>query len=319
MIPFINLHTLHDPIAADLDRAIRRVASRGVFLNGPEVEEFEAAWAAYCAQRFCVACASGTDALMLAARVFGGDRLAVAANTCRFSEVGLSRGCEEVSFMDVDEHGHCDSQHIVPVLLYGRQWHPYSEHSQVMFDACQAHGWKPHWNALVAWSGYPTKNLGAFGDCGWVTTCCEKQAVKMRAMAAAHHSRMSEMNAAILRTKLHHLEQWNADRLRLAEVYWNELPSWVEPVCRPGEPSNHHIFAVLVDHRDALQQHLAAHEIQTKIHYPEPLAPLPGAIRWCERILSLPLWVGMTPEQVRTVCDSIKVFHADSAIPRGAA
>lgn len=309
MIPFCNLVPALSEIRLSIDAAIWRVMDRGLFLNGPEVEAFESEWARYTNQRYCVACASGTDALMLAARVFDADRLALAANTCPFAATGLIQGGADVTFYDVDEHGHCDSQHIVATLLYGRQWHPYSEHSQVMFDACQAHGWKPHWNALVAWSGYPTKNLGGFGDCGWVTTCCEKQAGKMRAITKGHHSRMSEINAAVLRTKLPHLDRWNAERAAIAAVYYNELPDWAEPACHTGEPTNHHIFAVLVERRNDLLMHLAEHDIQTRIHYEDPLAELPGARRWCDMTLSLPCWPGLSPMQVREVCDAMKGFR----------
>ena len=309
MIPFNDLRPAIEPIRADIDAAIKRVVDSGVFLNGPEVEAFEHEWAAYCGQRYCVACASGTDALMLATRVFTAGSLSLPANTCRFSKVGIERGDANIPFFyDVDERGYCDSQHIVAVLLYGRQKHPYSNDSHVMFDACQAHGWTPPRNALVAWSGYPTKNLGGFGDCGWVTTGCDSESARMRAIAATHHSRMSEINAAVLRTKLPHLDHWNAERHELAEVYYDNLPDWAEPACRPSEPTNHHIFAVLVDRRDALEAHLLKNGVGCRVHYREPLAKLPGAIRWCSRTLSLPMYPGLTREQVLRVCDTIRSF-----------
>ena len=330
MIPFVDLKPSITPIRTDIDAAMRRVVDRGVFLNGPEVEAFEAEWAAYCGARYCVACASGTDALAIIAACAGQDAFSIQANTCEFTKIGLHKELDDshrtVEAIDCDNRGYADANYnwnsiedvglAVPVetLLYGRMTRCLSGG---IVDACQAHGWEHTDCSFAAWSFYPTKNLGCYGDGGAVTT--NEYSGMLRAIAAALPSRLSELNAAVLRTKLPHLDSWNAERLKLAEAYWNELPDWCDPVCRPGEPSNHHIFAILVDRRDELEQHLLSREIGVKCHYREPLANLPGAVRWCSRILSLPLWVGMTPEQVRTVCDTIKVFNADNCIPRGAA
>lgn len=196
------------------------------------------------------------------------------------------------------------------VLLYGRQT-PFEVSGIV--DACQAHGWKPDGDITACWSFYPTKNLGCFGDGGAVTTN-EKTIHRCLTTDVSNpyvirgHSRMSEINAAVLRTKLPHLDRWNAERAAIAEVYYNELPDWAEPACRPGEPTNHHIFAVLVDRRNDLEMCLKGAGIGCKVHYPEPLAELPGARRWADRTLSLPMWPGLTPMQVREVCDMMRSF-----------
>ena len=309
MIPFNDLRPALHEIRFDINAAIKRVMDRGVFLNGPEVEAFEQEWAEYCGARYCVACASGTDALMLGAKIFRAENLAIAANGCSFTRTGLQRGGANVECFDVDGRGHCDSWHVVATLLYGRQWIPYRfDDCHVLFDACQAHGWKPPAKAIVAWSGYPTKNLGGFGDCGWLTVSEDREFRAARIIAAEWHSRMSELNAAVLRTKLPHLDRWNREREQLAEVYWEEMPKTAEFVTRPYELTNHHIFAILTDCRDELEKHLLANEIQVKCHYREPLAPLPGATRWCSRVLSLPMYPGLKPEQVRTMCDTIRMF-----------
>ena len=91
-------------------------------------------------------------------------------------------------------------------------------------------------------------------------------------------------------------------------MYYDNLPEWAEPVCRPGEPTNHHIFAVLVERRDALENHLSMNGIGSKVHYREPLAELPGARRFCDRVISLPMYPGLRAEQVQTVCDVIRSF-----------
>ena len=308
MVPFNDLSLAIAEIRGDIDAAIKRVVDRGLFLNGPEVEEFERAFAEYSGQSFCVTCASGTDALMLAAKAFGAGILAVAANGCGFTVKGLRRA-SEVIIDDVNARGWIDGQHVVATLLYGRYWHPYSDDARVMFDACQAHGWEPPKDSIVAWSGYPTKNLGGFGDCGWLTMGRASDAAIARECARSWHSRMSEINAAVLRTKLPHLDRWNAERHKLAAVYYDNLPEWAEPVCRPGEPTNHHIFAVLVERRDALENHLSMNGVQTKVHYREPLAELPGARRWANAVISLPMYPGLRAERVRTVCDVIRGFE----------
>lgn len=317
MIPFNNLRPMHEPIQADILSAVKRVYDRNVFIAGPEVEAFEAEWAAYCGQRYCVTCASGTDALTLLAKsaTIGGAHLQ--ANSLPCAKMGLERGLRQLVIDDVDERGHgiLQSWFVVHTLLYGRFPPPVLMKHCGLFDGAQAHGWRPPADSTVAWSFYPTKNLGAFGDAGAVTTDDPEVCQKMREILNIQHtdglrmqSRMDELQAAILRTKLPHLDRWNSERLQLAIAYWEHLPDWATPVCAHDEPSTHHLFAVLVDDRDRLRDHLGRQGIETKVHYPNPLSPLPGAERWCSRVLSLPLWVGMKREQVRTVCDAMKAF-----------
>ncbi len=317
MIPFVDLKPALEPIIPDIERAMRRVIGRGVFLNGTEVGEFEAEWAAYCGQEYCLACGSGTDALTIAAycrsdSISISTPVRIPANTLKATMSGIScAACVEIT--DVDSDGRMairSASRYVPVLLYGR--YP-TKHEEDKFDvtafvdACQGHGWRPGAHVTACWSFYPTKNLGALGDAGAVTT---NDTRVLPFWTHLTEFRMDELQAAVLRVKIPHLDYWNADRLHIAETYWNELPDTVSPVCKPGEPSNHHIFAVLSDRRDVLKMHLAASGVQTKIHYPQPLADLPGARRWCDRVLSLPCWPGLRDEQVREVCDAIKSFKS---------
>lgn len=318
-VPFNDLRPALAPIRHDIDAEIRCVLDSGVFLNGEHVEKFQEEFAHYCGHRHCIACASGTDAITLTALAFGWEWFSLAGNGCVFTNAGLIRGAMtpdpagNVQIIDVNERGrplYRDHYGLVDVLLYGR----YPTHRVTEFvDACQAHGWKPPRHAACCWSGYPTKNLGAFGDCGWITTDSDSFAqtirdIKADPMVLRGHSRMSEIDAAVLRVKLKCLDEWNSERARLAEIYWNELPEWCDPVCRPGEPSNHHLFAVLVERRDELEKHLKEREIGCAVHYREPLADLPGCVDWRRKCLSLPIWVGMKDEQVKEVCDAIKGF-----------
>lgn len=318
MIPFNDLRPANYDIRTSLEPAVKRVMYGGIFLGGDEVAAFEEEWSRYCGVKHTVACASGQDALMLAVvalkrrRGYTGPAawVVIQANTLPATKIAMERSGNFGAFTDVDERGILIPQsQSCPVLLYGRHYVQNGEYEPELFDACQAHGWSPPKNAICGWSGYPTKNLGGFGDCGWMTTNNGHEANAARKFAQGYHSRMSELNAAVLRTKLPHLDRWNAERADIAAVYYNELPEWAEPACRPGEPTNHHIFAVLVDRRDELEKHMLENGVQTKVHYREPLAELPGARRWCDRVLSLPMWPGLTPMQVGEVCDVMRMFR----------
>ena len=323
-IPFLNLVHQHGPIAGDLQNAVRDVFASGVFLGGDQVDAFAEEWAAYCGQKYCVPCASGTDAISLLAMASNIVRPGIPANTTPFTLRGIEKGLDrkrsilfpseapalQTHFVDVNDAGWPVTweNNTIPVLLYGRQLLP-PAYPPNFIDACQAHGWKPAKNFNVCWSFYPSKNLGSFGDAGAVTTDDWATFLTARRGAELWHSRMSEINAAVLRVKLKHLDLWNAQRHAIAEIYYNELPEQVKPACSPGWPTNHHIFAILTDRRESLITHLKEWGIGTKTHYDQPLANLPGALRWCDTTLSLPCYPGLTPEQVQTVCDTIRSFY----------
>jgi dTDP-3-amino-3,4,6-trideoxy-alpha-D-glucose transaminase len=326
-IPFVNLLSATDHIRISIDQAINRVRDRGIFLNGPETELFEEELGA-ATGRHCIACASGTDALSIAAayHLFGMTAVndpfspvGIPANTSPFTQFGIwernpalarSNPCVRTKIVDVNERGWPESfKDTIPVLLYGRI--PNADLSACpLIDACQAHGWRPT-NRTSCLSFYPSKNLGAFGDGGAILCRDERDVANLRKLVwpGEHyrmHSRMSEINASVLRTKLPHLDRWNAERAAIAEVYYNELPDWCDPACRHGEPTNHHIFAVLVERRNDLEMFLKVAGIGCKVHWPEPLENFPGARYWADHVLSLPMWPGLTPQQVQTVCDTIK-------------
>lgn len=319
MIPFNDLsHSIY-PIRADIDEAILRVVDSAVFLNGDKVAAFEEAWARYCGVKHCIACASGTDAISL---MCGWQPkllpVSVQANTLPCTAIGVERSGEGIRIADCLPNGRCDVhwRNTMPVLLYGR--YPVgTENDCTLFDACQAHGWKPGPGHTAAMSFFPTKNLGAFGDAGCVVTNHDGVAKAIRKIqdvreygGVQFHSRMSEIDAAVLRVKLPLLDEWNAERAKLAAVYYENLPEWCEPVAKPGEATNHHLFAVLVDRREELVEHLLANGVATKTHYPKPLDMLPNAINWCKRVLSLPLWIGMGEQRVRMVCDAVRGFES---------
>src|SRR5262245_60950704 len=228
-VPFCDLTRANATLRADIDKAISRVIDGGWFLRGAETDAFEAEWAAYCGQVYCVSCNSGTDALTLAATAMGMPKAWVPANTLPLTAIGLARSGAKVVADEVGEDGHLLTirSQSVPVLLYGRMPSE-SELDCKLFDAAHAHGWKPPSNATACWSFYPTKTLGAFGDAGAVTTNDPKLAATMRNLSGRDDqlrdarqitSRVDEIQAAILRVKLRHLDNWLDARRELAGLY----------------------------------------------------------------------------------------------------
>jgi dTDP-4-amino-4,6-dideoxygalactose transaminase len=165
----VDLMPALTPIRPEINQAIARVLDRGIFLRGPEVAAFEKEWAAYCGQTYCVACASGSDALTLAAMALELREAEVQANSYHMTALGLARGGTRLSLVEIGADGRARqaSPRLVPVLLYGR-FPSAAESDCILFDAAHAHGWRPP--ATVCWSFYPTKNLGALGDAGGITT-----------------------------------------------------------------------------------------------------------------------------------------------------
>jgi dTDP-4-amino-4,6-dideoxygalactose transaminase len=327
-IPLNDLRRIHSPIRAELDRSIARVLDSSWFLRGREVAAFEEEWADFCGQMCCVACASGTDALTLAALAMHISEASIQSNTLALTAIGLHRGGVNVKIVDIDEDGRVqpDAENAVPVLLFGRQLSE-SEARHRLFDAAHAHGWRPPPHATACWSFYPTKTLGALGDGGAVTTNDPIAGRLMRDLCGRDDqlrdrrqitSRMDELQAAVLRTKLKYLPSWIEERGEIAEHYRTLLPPWVQSVANSSNDL-HHLFVVRVEQRDKLRAFLLSHGVETKIHFPQPLhlqrgpwtSPsrrLPMAEQWCRSILTLPCFPGLKRAEVKQVADLIARF-----------
>lgn len=312
-IPFLDLKAAHDELRESLDEAYARVLRSGWYILGPEVEAFEAEFAAYCSASCCVGVANGLDALhlgLLALGVEPGDEVIVPSNTYIATWLAVSRcGARPVPVEPDRRSCNIDpariaaaispkTKVILPVHLYGQpaDLEPILALAKqyglrVLEDAAQAHGARyrgvrvgGHSDA-VAWSFYPGKNLGAIGDGGAVTTNDPDIAdrirvlrnygsrVKYRNEVKGFNSRLDELQAAFLRTKLIHLDSWNARRQKLAERYLEALkPTSLElPHIIPDAESAWHLFVVRSPARDLIQQALTAQGIGTVIHY--PIAP----------------------------------------------
>jgi dTDP-4-amino-4,6-dideoxygalactose transaminase len=313
---------------------MREVSESGTFLRGSQTLNFEARWAAYCGQQHCIALANGTDALTLIAKATGVSALEVPAITCWYTGEGLWRGgCQPIP-VDVDGRGHLVAPHAGAICtpLYGCE--PTSAESAHCryFDCAQAHGWRPPAHAVVAWSFYPTKTLGALGDAGGVTCNDQALADELRMLAGRDDlfrdrrqivSRVDELQAAILSATLDSLDGWIADKKQIARWYSQNLPIGENlQLVYDVDDSNFYCLAVHVKRRNLLVAALAAAGISTKTHYPTPLHKyaaywelparrLPAAEQWCDTVLSLPCWPGLRIDQVEFICETIRAFYGE--------
>ncbi|MEZ0396705.1 MAG: DegT/DnrJ/EryC1/StrS family aminotransferase [Anaerolineales bacterium] len=363
-VPFLDVGAAVAELRAELEQACRRVLDSGWFILGREVQAFEAEFAAYVGVKHCIGVGNGLEALHLILRAAGigsGDEVIVPGNTYIATWLAVTYcGARPVPVEPVERTYNLDparieaaltprTKAILPVHLYGQpaEMEAINHLAErrgllVVEDAAQAHGARYHGRRAgslgraAGWSFYPSKNLGALGDAGAVTTDDEPLAEKIRALRnygsqqkyhnlyQGFNSRLDELQAAILRAKLPRLDEWNARRARLARLYLTELAD--TPLLLPRVPEGMepawHLFVVRSAERDALQAHLRREGIETLIHYPIPphLQPAyadlglpPGSLPVTERIhgevLSLPIGPHLSEAQVRRVCAAIRAFY----------
>ena len=366
-IPVVDLNKQYRSIRAELDDAIARVLAKGTFILGGEVAVFESEFAEYCGVSHAVGVASGTEALQLALMACGigaGDEVIAPSHTAvatiaaiemtgaspvfadiELTRFGLDPGAVAAAITD-------RTRGILPVHLYGCpvDLNPILEMAQaknifVIEDCSQAHGAMYHgrkvgaWGDIAAFSFYPTKNLGELGDGGAVVTKNPELAEKVRLLREygwkeryvsqikGMNSRLDELQAAVLRVKLRHLDGWNERRRQLAALYL-ELLSGMDLVLPVKPEDGEHVFHQFVirhPKRDALQAHLRAQGIHTLVHYPVPVhlqpayansTPMVSTLSKSERaareVLSLPMFPELTGEQVRRVSQVIRGFSGAS-------
>lgn len=351
--------------------AFRRVLDGGTYILGREVEAFEREWARFCGVAAAAGVANGTDALALALVACGAvrpgrrDEVITAPLTAGYTALGIQNAGGVSVFSDVDPETYTldprgleraltpRTRAVVPVHLYGRmsEMEAVCDFAKrrglfVVEDAAQAHGARLDgrragaWGHAAAFSFYPTKNLGAYGDGGAVTSDDVKliERVKelrqgghpsaMKARVAGRNSRLDELQAAALRVRLRRLNAWNRRRQRLAGMYQRLLSRGVERLVLPSAGAGSHVFHLYVvrhPERERLRAHLAGRDIETLIHYPAPLHlqtlfsrrsqhSLPAAERLTDEILSLPLYPQLRDEELRAVAAAVLEFEARHAI-----
>ncbi len=339
------------------------VLRSGWYILGKEDEKFEEEFADYIGSKYCRGLASGLDALYLAFRALDigeGDEVLVQGNTYIASVMGITMNGATPIFIEPDEYDNIDASRleeaitdktkaILVVHLYGQacQMDKVMEVAQkhnlrVVEDCAQSHGAKFHgkmtgsFGDVGCFSFYPSKNLGAFGDAGAITTDNPDIAEKIRVfrnygsekryynMVVGVNSRLDEMQAGLLRVKLQHLDELNEERTALASRYMEKItnPLVHLPKVRDGATSVWHQFVIHCDKRDELKAYLEEYEIGTIIHYPLPphlqecyqylehkKGDFPVAEKYADEVLSLPIYSGMTMEEVDEVARVINEFH----------
>jgi dTDP-4-amino-4,6-dideoxygalactose transaminase len=350
-VVFLDLRRQVESIRGELDEAIGGVLDRGRFVLDETVEAFEAAFAAYCGAREAVGVASGRDAIAIALRALGvgaGDEVVVPANTCEPTVAGVEAAGAAPVFADVEartfglDAGSVEralsprTKAVVVVHLYGQcaDLEPVAAVARraglkIVEDAAHAHGAEyggRRAGALgdaAAFSFYPTKNLGALGDAGAVVTDEPEVARRARLLRSyggperGTSSRLDALQAAALLVKLGRLDGWNERRRELAGRYLEALAdaSLELPAEAPGRRHVYHLFVVRSEARDRLRADLAAAGIETLVHYPQALAPLPTAQALCSSVLSLPLYPELTAVEQERVIAAVR----ETASLRGAA
>ena len=368
MIPYFDATRQYKTLKKELSAAMLKVAESGQYVLGSTVEDFENNFAAYIGNKHAFGVGSGTDALIFSLKALGigkGDEVIVPSFTFMATVFSILHVGATPVFAEVNAATYTldplaaeklltkKTKALLPVHLYG---HPADmtalmaiakKHKlHVVEDTCQSHGatWKGKkagsFGDAGCFSFYPTKNLGAMGDGGMITTNHTSFSEPIRRMRnlgrtsfrdqgtlLGNTSRLDAMQAAILNVKLKHLETFSKNRRAVAEIYRKNLSSTPLglPVEAPGAKHVYHLFVVRVPDgkRSALQEALAEKSIMTLVHYPRPVHHepickelvkknyrLPLTEKLCTEILSLPMFPEMRAEEVEKVCTVIKRFFA---------
>lgn len=362
-VPFQDFSKTHAPYQAELEEAVQKSLRSGHYILGSEVERFEEEFASYCGKRFCVSVGNGLDALRIALlaaidRIEPGDEVVVPGQTYIATWLAVTQAGMVPVAVDVDRATGCldaalveqalssRTRAILPVHLYGfaAEMAPLRELANrrglvIVEDAAQAHG-----NAAIgsgeatAYSFYPTKNLGALGDGGAIVTDnreLAQRAARLRnygkaesgmVEVAGFNSRLDELQAAILRVKLRHLDRAIELRRAIAQRYADNIAlrsAQLPPLSTPAQ-SVWHLFPLLISERERLEQHLQQRGIQTLNHYrwtpfQQPLyrhhptswraaTALVQSEKWAAEELSLPLYPGMDDEAIDAVIEGCNGF-----------
>ncbi len=362
-VPFLDLRPAQDALREELAAAVRRVMDASQYVLGSEVEAFEREFADFCGARHCVGVGNGMQAIELVLRALGvgaGDEVVTVSHTAFPTVAAITATGATAVLVDVDPETFCmrpealaesfgaRTRAVLPVHLYGRcaDMQPIVELAQeagvpVVEDAAQAHGASYRGRRVgtlglaAAFSFYPTKNLGALGDAGAIVTDDNELARQVRRLrnygeeskyvnvVPGYNTRLDELQAAVLRVKLPHLEAWTAERRSIAGLY-DELLTGASALS-PAPDAGHvyHLYVVRSDARDALREHLHSAGIGSHLHYPVPVhsqaayrdgglrivGSLETTNRLAAEVLSLPAYPGLQASQAREVVDAVQLFR----------
>ena len=363
-IDFVDLKRQNRLYKKELMEAIEHIVDTASFIQGPELEEFEKEFAIFCNKKYCIGVNSGTDALMLSLLAYGikaGDEVITVPNSYFSTAMVISNIGAIPVFVDIDPVSYNidvtrieqkitkKTKAIIPVHLYGQaaDMDPIAALAKkynliIVEDCCQAHGAKYKRKSLPytetgAFSFYPGKNLGAFGDGGAVVTDSPKIKEKLEYLRndgsktkyehkmLGYKSRLDTIQAAILSIKLKHLNQFVQARRKAANTY-NKKLAGITQVTTPSEMQyayhSFHIYAILCDKRKELQEYLEKAGIETIIHYPTPIhlqtpyrkmgfksGDFPLTESLAKKELSLPMFPEIQEEEIFYICDKIRQFY----------
>lgn len=361
----MDLSRIHIPLKEKINGEILRVIENGDFILGKSVDDFELNFARYCGTNYAIGVGNGSDAIELilkALNIGKGDEVITSANTFNATASAIVKSGSKLVLVDhndffnidtnkIEEKITKDTKAIVCVHLYGQPCDMNKINTiatkynlKVIEDACQAHGaeYKGRKTGSLgdaaAFSFYPGKNLGAFGDGGMVTTNNEELAKNIKLLRnygqekkyqhkiVGYNSRLDSIQATILNIKLNELDKWNQERKEIALRYHERLNQFVD-LPKENEDVKHiyHLYVIKTDNRDELFTFLHNKGISCGLHYPVPI-PLQEAFKFLnykngdfpiselnsKKILSLPIFPGMTIDEVNYVCDNIENFFKDS-------
>jgi dTDP-4-amino-4,6-dideoxygalactose transaminase len=357
-VPFVDLAAQYRTISAEINEAVSRVIRDTDFILGREVSLFEEEFASFCEAKWAIGVDSGTSALELALRAYEigpGDEVITAANSFIASALAISHAGATPVLVDVDPETYTidvaaiekaitpRTKGVIPVHLYGHpaDMDPLVELAQrhglvIIEDACQAHGARYKGKRTgslghaAAFSFYPGKNLGAYGDGGMVVTSDQAvakrlemlrnygQKEKYQHMFRGYNRRLDTLQAAVLRVKLKHLDEWNDARRQHAKSYRRllEQNGIVTPYAVAHAESVWHLYVIRSGQRDALKEHLAGRGIGVGIHYPIPIhlqlayrdlgyrqGDFPVTEEYAHQILSLPMYAELTAEVIGRIAE----------------
>lgn len=362
-IPFVDLKAQYLSIQSELDKAISSVISNTSFIGGPTADAFEKSYSEFMGMKHTIACANGTDSLEILLVTMGiqlGDEVIVPAISWISTAEAVTTAGGVPVFVDVDENFLIDiskieeritnrTKAIIPVHLYGNPVDMNAlmaianKHGLLVLEDCaQSHAATIHgkkvgtFGQAASFSFYPGKNLGAYGDAGAMVTNHDHIAKIARAIAnhgqegkhnhtrEGRNSRMDSIQAAVLNTKLPHLETWTEGRRKNALVYHSLLnENVVKPIEREGFRHVYHLYVIQHEYREELMAKLKEVQIDTAVHYPValPLMPCytsrfhhteadyPVAARLTKRILSLPMYSELTHDQIAYVAEHINANY----------
>lgn len=368
-VPFQDFRAAYEELKAELDDAYQRFMESGWYVLGKEVSSFEEEYAAYCEAKHCVGVGNGLEALHLALRAVDcgpGDEVIVASNTYIATWLAVTQVGAKVVPVEPDERTYnlnpdlieqavtSRTKVVLATNLYGQPCdydaiRAVADRHGLLFmvDNAQAQGARYKGRRVggladaECHSFYPSKNLGAFGEAGAVSTNDKKIADRIKVLrnygsrvryhneVIGYNSRLDELQAALLRVKLRHLDAWNGRRTQLARLYLDRLsgsecvlpfvPDWAEVVW--------HLFVIRHSARDALQKRLSDEGVQTIIHYPIPphlsgaysdmefkRGDFPIAERMADEVLSLPIGPQLSPSDILAVCSLAASFSEKSSV-----